>query len=1282
MAEATHLQAAMCEQEERLENKIISKLDERLIELTALIRQAIEASIDRRILETLHRTSESANDASGRSPNSRGARNSNSTYSYGTRLARIYFPRFGGDAIQQWIYQCETFFAIDGTPKDFCVKLAVIHFEGKALQWHTSFVKTLPEGHLPTWTDFTRILIDRFGEIDDDPMSDLMKLRQTSYVVEYHDKFDAITSRLDLSDTHLLSYFSGGLKKDIQLTVKMFQPQDLRKAFHLAKLYESASASNILPKFSLKSPSAYTNTKVILPPPKPLNKPTDSQTNQRRSNKKFTPTFMTERRSKGLCYFCDEPYSPAHALTHKKLEIHLLEVNDNPSLDPHISVNALTGIATFNTMRVTGYFKKKPLHILIDSDNTHNFLDESVAKQLGYLLTAISPLSVAMVDGAQVNITATAKQFPWLMHNREFISDMLLIPLGCYDVVLGIEWLVTLGDITWNFEKLTMQFFVQGKRMVLRGTTDTRLKTARKRQLQKTITGGPIPNSIEALLLQFDDIFQEPTTLPPTQPGHDHKIPLVTGANPINKRPYRYAKQQKDIIDKLVLCLDYRYLNKQTIKDRFPIPIVDDLLDELHGSMVFSKIDLRSRYNQVRIEDGDIHKTAFKTHGGHFEDLVMPFGLTNAPATFQGLMNDVFKDYLRHFLLVFFDDILIYSKDLPHHLSHLHSVLLTMRQNSLYAKKSKCYFGVERVEYLGHFITKEGVSTDPAKILAVQNWPIPTSLKQLRGFLGLVGYYRCFVRGYGSIARPLTNMLKKDSFYWSEEAKAAFQSLKDCLTQSPVLALPNFSKVFVVDVDASGSGIGVVLMQDHHPIAFISRVLNMQQQSLSTYEKKLLEVVFAVQKWRHYLLNRHFVIRIDHRSLQYILSQILTTTFQQKWLVKLMEFDYTIEFKQGRENVAADALSRQESVDCQAITTLIPESNMLTRIIASLQNDNELRRKDRLVVGKDGALRNELLHWVHAGSTSGHSGRDATLKWLKSVVYWRGMTKDGSRFVLTCEICQKCKYDTSASPGLLQPLPIPERIWEHITMDFIEGLPASNGKQVIYVAVGRVNKAAHFMSLKHPYSATEWAKWLPLAEWWYNTTHHTAIKCSPYEVMFGQPPPPYLPYLPRESKKREEALKLVKFHMKRAQDRMKQLAYRRGVTDPMILLHPYRQISVAFRSNAKLAPKFFGPFQIVDQIGVVAYKLRLPQGSKIHDVFHILQLRRKVGHTPSSNSLPAEFEGVMGGKEPEEILDRTTVKRGNKVVTKVLMKCKHQLLEDTTWEYFFDLKKKYPNFNP
>ena len=262
--------------------------------------------------------------------------------------------------------------------------------------------------------------------------------------------------------------------------------------------------------------------------------------------------------------------------------------------------------------------------------------------------------------------------------------------------------------------------------------------------------------------------------------------------------------------------------------------------------------------------------------------------------------------------MVFFDNILIYSKSMEDHLHPLQTVLSTMRANALLAKKSKCYFGVTLVEYLGHFITREGVSTSPTKVEAVRNWPLPQTPKQLKGFLGLVGYYRRFVRRYSTIAKPLNDMLKKDNFSWSAEAKLVFQYLKDQLGQMPVLALPDFTKTFIVEVDALGVGVRAVLMQDHHPIAFISRSLNVQQQSLSTYEKELLVVVFVVQKWRHYLLLKQFVIKTDHLSLKYILDQRLSIAFQQKWLVKLMEFDFIIEYKQGSENQAADALSRVE----------------------------------------------------------------------------------------------------------------------------------------------------------------------------------------------------------------------------------------------------------------------------------------------------------------------------------------------------------------------------------
>jgi len=295
--------------------------------------------------------------------------------------------------------------------------------------------------------------------------------------------------------------------------------------------------------------------------------------------------------------------------------------------------------------------------------------------------------------------------------------------------------------------------------------------------------------------------------------------------------------------------------------------------------------------------------------------------------------------------------------------------------------------------------------------------------------LGLASYYRRFVSQYGAIAKPLTDMLKKDNFSWSSTAKEAFQELKQRLVASPVLALPDFSKEFVVEVDASGLGLGVVLMQNHHPIAFISRSLNTQQQSLSTYEKELLAIVFAVQKWRHYLPPKKFIIRNDHRCLKYILEQRLSTTFQQKWLVKLMEFDFNIEYREGRENMAADALSRLDSPEIMALQVYQPNSSMLSRIRQSWQKDpilqqlvsdlksnpssqkhytwvrNELRRKGRLVIGSDSQLRQDILSWIHASACGGHSSRDATLQKMKNVVYWRGVSKAIKFFVFQCATC-------------------------------------------------------------------------------------------------------------------------------------------------------------------------------------------------------------------------------------------------------------------------------------
>lgn len=421
----------------------------------------------------------------------------------------------------------------------------------------------------------------------------------------------------------------------------------------------------------------------------------------------------------------------------------------------------------------------------------------------------------------------------------------------------------------------------------------------------------PHHDTVDSLLIQYKHLFQEPAGLPPQRP-YDHHITLVPGAQPVNIRPYRYAPHQKTEIEKQVqdmlasgiiqqsvspfaspvllvkkkdgswrFCVDYRQLNAITVKNKHPLPIVDELMDELAGACYFSKLDCRSGYHQIRVAQGDEFKTAFKTHNGLFEFRVMPFGLTNAPASFQGAMNMIFAPLLRKSVLVFMDDILVYSRTLEDHIHHLQQVLQLLQDNQFLLKESKCVFAQQSLEYLGHIISNNGVATEPTKIAAIQNWPTPTSVKQLRGFLGLTGYYRRFIQNYGVISRPLTQLLKKGvQFQWTPQAQEAFQLLKKTLVQAPVLRIPDFSKQFIIETDASDLGMGAVLMQEGHPVSFLSKTFSTRNQALSTYEKECLAIIMAIDKWRSYLHGQTFINRTDHHSLMHLTEQKITSRFQ------------------------------------------------------------------------------------------------------------------------------------------------------------------------------------------------------------------------------------------------------------------------------------------------------------------------------------------------------------------------------------------------------------------
>ncbi|KAL4026649.1 hypothetical protein IC575_015085 [Cucumis melo] len=322
------------------------------------------------------------------------------------------------------------------------------------------------------------------------------------------------------------------------------------------------------------------------------------------------------------------------------------------------------------------------------------------------------------------------------------------------------------------------------------------------------------------------------------------------------------------------LCIDYRELNKETVKNRYPLPRIDDLFDQLQGATVFSTIDLRSGYHQLKIRDSDIPKTAFRSRYGHYEFIVMSFGLTNAPAVFMDLMNRVFKDFLDSFVIVFIDDILIYSKTEAEHEEHLHQVLETLRANRPYAKFSKCEFWLKKVSFLGHVVSSKGVFVDPAKIEAVTNWPRPSTVSEIRSFLGLAGYYRRFVEDFSRIASPLTQLTRKGTpFVWSPACESSFQELKQKLVTAPVLTVPDGSGSFVIYSDASKKGLGCVLMQQGKVVAYASRQLKSHEQNYPTHDLELAALVFALKIWRHYMYGEKIQIFTDHKSLKYFFTQ-------------------------------------------------------------------------------------------------------------------------------------------------------------------------------------------------------------------------------------------------------------------------------------------------------------------------------------------------------------------------------------------------------------------------
>ena len=647
---------------------------------------------------------------------------------------------------------------------------------------------------------------------------------------------------------------------------------------------------------------------------------------------------------------------------------------------------------------------------------------------------------------------------------------------------------------------------------------------------------------------EYPDVFPEELPGLPPDRQIEFTIELAPGTEPVSKAPYRMAPaemkelaaQLQELLDKGVirpsvspwgapvllvkkkdgsmrLCIDYRELNKLTIKNKYPLPRIDDLFDQLKGASCFSKIDLRSGYHQLKVKPEDIPKTAFRTRYGHYEFLVMSFGLTNAPAAFMDLMNRVFKQYLDKFVIVFIDDILIYSRSEAEHVEHLRIALEILRKEKLYAKFSKCEFWMKEVQFLGHIVSKEGIRVDPAKIEAIMDWKRPETPTEIRSFLGLAGYYRRLVKDFSKLAMPLTQLTKKaQKFEWTEKCEESFQELKQRLVTAPVLTLPDNQGNFEIFSDASLKGLGCVLMQHGKVIAYASRQLKPHELKYPTHDLELAAIVFALKIWRHYLYGEKCEIYTDHKSLKYIFTQKELNMRQRRWLELIKDYDCVINYHPGKANVVADALSRKERLNMLTVPIELhkefekleievsvkelasemmysmlfqPEllvkirkcqEDMMSQDVNDLtgeeictQKDDQgiLRFSSRIWIPNVEELKNKILHEAHNSRFSIHPGSTKMYQDLKKNFWWPNMKREVADWVSKCYVCQRVKAEHQRPSGLLQPLEIPEWKWEKIAMDFIVGLPRTKANHdAIWVVIDRLTKSAHFLPINERFS--------------------------------------------------------------------------------------------------------------------------------------------------------------------------------------------------------------------